>query len=113
MTEDDGRQIIIPQYKLIISYDVGPSNHEAYFRFIMSELVPTLQEMGIYMTEAWHTAYGDYPLRMAAFVSEDIETIHELLESEQWEDLEARFRSFVHNYTLQVVPYRQGFQFVK
>lgn len=110
---DDEREVIIPQYKLIISYDVVPSNHEAYFRFIMSELVPTLQGMGVYMTEAWHTAYGDYPLRMSAFVAEDIETIHEMLESERWLELENQFRHYVRNYQVHVVPYRQGFQFVR
>ena len=110
---DDEREVIIPQYKLIISYDVVPSNHEAYFRFIMSELVPTLQGMGVYMTEAWHTAYGDYPLRMSAFVAENIETIHEMLESERWLELENQFRHYVRNYQVHVVPYRQGFQFVR
>ncbi|NLH08448.1 MAG: hypothetical protein GX484_12690, partial [Chloroflexi bacterium] len=73
----------------------------------------TLQEMGVYMTEAWHTAYGDYPLRMAAFVTEDIETIYELLESERWHELEDQFRMYVRNFQLHVVPYRQGFQFVR
>ncbi len=110
---DEEREVIIPRYKLIISYDVIPSSHENYFRFIMSEFVPTLQEMGLYMTEAWHTAYGDYPLRMAGFVSEDIDTIHQLLDSEQWQDLQSRFHNYVRNYSLMVVPYRPGFQFIR
>ncbi len=110
---DQEREIIIPRYKLIISYDVNPANHENYFRFVMSEFVPTLQEMGLYMTEAWHTAYGDYPLRMAGFVAEDIETIQRLLGSDQWLELERRFQDYVRNYSLTVVPYRPGFQFIR
>ena len=42
---------------------------------MISEMVPAMQEMGVYMTEAWHTAYGEYPIRMVSFVSEEIETI--------------------------------------
>lgn len=111
--EEDRREVIIPQYKVIISYDVVPSNHEAYFRFMMSELVPMMQEQGIYMTEVWHTAHGDYPLRMAAFVTEDMETVQELLNSDRWQELESQFKSYTRNYHLYVVPYRQGFQFVR
>lgn len=109
----DNPEFIIPRYKLIVSYDVIPSAHDRYFRFVMSEFVPGLQEMGVYMTEAWHTAYGDYPLRMASFVAEDIATIERLIESPEWETLEERFQDYVRNYSLVVVPYRAGFQFVR
>lgn len=105
--------VIIPRYKMIITYDVLPSNQESYFQFVMSELLPTLQEMGIYMTEAWHTAYGDYPLRMATFVAEDLETLEDLLNSDTWDDLEDQFKLYIRNYSLSIIPFRQGFQFVK
>jgi hypothetical protein len=110
---DQEREIIIPRYKVIVLYDVLPSNHESYFQFVMSELVPSLQEMNVYMTEAWHTAYGDYPLRMAIFVAEDIGTIWSMLDSDRWQELESRFQSYVRNYSLKVVKYRRGFQFIR
>lgn len=106
-------EVIIPQYKLIITYDVLPSSHESYFQFVMSELLPTLQEVGVYMTEAWHTAFGNYPLRMASFVAEDLETLDDLLESDTWAELEAQFKLYIRNYSVAVIQYRQGFQFVK
>jgi len=105
--------VIIPRYKMIISYDVLPSSQESYFQFVMSELLPTLQEMGVYMTEAWHTAFGDYPLRMATFVSEDLDTLEDLLNSDAWSDLEDQFKLYIRNYSMSIIPYRQGFQFVK
>lgn len=104
---------IVPRYKIIVSYDVLPSNQENYFRFAMNEFIPILQEMGLYMTESWHTAYGDYPLRMAVFVSEDLESIEQLLRSERWQELESRFLTYVNNYSIHVVAYRQGFQFIR
>lgn len=110
---DEERDFIIPRYKLILSYDILAPAHEEYFQFVMGELVPSMQGMNVYMTEAWHTAYGDYPLRMASFVAEDYQTIRDMLESEHWRDLERRFLEFVRNYSLKVVRYRRGFQFVR
>ena len=113
MEENESREVIIPRFKIIISYDMLPGSNENYFRFIMGEFVPTLQDMGVYMTEAWHTAYGDYPLRMATFVAEDMDVIQDLLDSDEWQELEDQFKSYIRNFSMQVVPYRQGFQFVR
>lgn len=110
---DEDPQVIIPRYKMIISYDVALPTQESYYQFIIGELVPAMQEMGVYMTEAWHTAYGEYPLRMAAFVAEDFETLQAMLDSDRWQTLESQFRTYVRNYKRKIVSYRQGFQFVK
>jgi hypothetical protein len=109
---DQESEVIVPRYKMIMSYDVLPSNHDNYYQFVLGELVPAMQEMGIYMTEVWHTAYGNYPIRMTGFVAEDYETIQSMLDSERWQDLEDRLRAYVRNYSRKVVEYRQGFQFV-
>ena len=110
---DSSSGIIKPQYKVIMTYDILPSSQENYYRFVMSEFVPAMQEMGVYMSEAWHTAYGKYPLRMVTFVAEEMETIDEMLHSEEWQALEDRFLGDVRNYSVQIVPFRQGFQFVR
>jgi hypothetical protein len=109
---EENEQVIIPHFKMIISYDVLPSSHENYYQFVLGEMVPAMQEMGVYMTEAWHTAYGEYPIRMVSFVSEDIETINDMLGSDRWQDLETRLQSFIRNYSRKIVEYRQGFQFI-
>jgi hypothetical protein len=108
-----GSGFIIPRYKMILSYDVPSASYESYYQFVLRELVPALQEEGLYMVEVWHTAYGDYPLRMVGFVAEDFYTIRELLSSKRWRDLEHHLLSYVRNYSCQIVRYRQGFQFVR
>jgi len=110
---DEEPLVIVPRYKMIVSYDVVPPVQENYYQFVLGELVPALQEMGVYMTEAWHTAFGEYPLRMAAFVCEDLETLQDMLDSERWSDLETELQSYVRNYSRKVVEYRQGFQFTR
>lgn len=110
---DQEPEVIIPRFKLIVTYDVPSGGHDHYYQFIMSEFIPAMQEMGVYMAEAWHTAYGDYPLRMASFVAEDYETIQNMLSSKRWRELEGRFLTYVRNYSHKVVEYRPGFQFVR
>lgn len=110
--DSDTHQMIIPRFKLIIQYDILPDARDAYYQFVLGEFVPALQEMGVYMTEAWHTAYGPYPIRMTTFVTEDFATIEELFRSPRWEELETRFLGYVENYTRKVISYRSGFQIV-
>ncbi len=109
---EENEEVIIPHFKMILSYDVLPNNHDNYYQFILGEMVPAMQEMGVYMTEAWHTAYGEYPIRMVSFVSEEIETINNMLSSDRWNDLETRLMSYIRNYSRKVIEYRQGFQFI-
>ncbi len=106
-------EVIIPRFKLVVSYDIAVPTHESYYQFILGELVPAMQEMGVYMIEAWHTAYGEYPLRMATFVAEDYSTIQRMLESDRWNALENELLTYVRNYSRKIVAYRQGFQFVR
>jgi len=105
-------QMIIPRYKMIMLYDIQPGRREMYYEFVLGEFVPALQEMGIYIAEAWQTAHGEHPDRMASFVAEDYDTIEDAINSRRWFDLDERFRRYVTNYTLKIVPYRPGFQFI-
>ncbi len=99
--------------KLLIAYNVKPSHEEAYYRFMMGEFLPTAQSMGLEMIEGWHTAWGDYPQRLIGLVAEDEETIEEILASERWREIEDGLTRYVTDYHRQVVPYRNGFQFIK
>ena len=97
--------------KLLISYDILAETQQEYYEFIMREFIPKLQEMGVAMTEAWHTAYGDYPVRMTGFVAPDEETMTHLLHGEEWKTLAQQFERYVTNLQLKVIPYKEGFQF--
>jgi len=94
-----------------MSYDIPQENQQAHYEFILREFIPKLQAMGLAMTNAWHTAYGDYPLRMAEFVAPDRETLAGILNSDEWAELEKQLDRFVTNLQFKVVPYREGFQF--
>jgi hypothetical protein len=93
-------QRIVPRFKILVAYDLDTSDTDSYYQFVMGEFVPAVQAMGLYMLEAWHTAYGSYPIRLIGFVSEDAETIWEAFESDTFRRLEAKLL-------------REGFQFIE
>jgi hypothetical protein len=64
------------------------------------------------MSGAWHTAYGEYPVRLVEFVADDQMALNEVLESPAWGRLEARLQEFVVNYSKKIVRLRDDqFQF--
>ncbi|MBL8153211.1 MAG: hypothetical protein JNM70_03430 [Anaerolineae bacterium] len=102
---------IIPRYRLMMRYDIKPDQFEPYYQFVMNEFVPALQNMGLYMVAVWHTAYGDYPVRQVEFVTDSLETVREVFQSERWDKLEARLKTFTLRYERKLVRYRDRFQF--
>jgi hypothetical protein len=97
--------------KLLLSFDPVPELQEAYFHYVLGEFVPTLEYLGLRMCEAWHTAYGSYPLRLTGFTAPDRRTMDDILSSEDFLELEEKLQEFVENYKRRVVPMRRNFQF--
>ncbi|MBI4771212.1 MAG: hypothetical protein HY784_12580 [Chloroflexi bacterium] len=97
--------------KLLISYNPDPSQQEEYYQYVLGEFVPAMQHLGLPMSEVWHTAYGPYPLRLAAFVARDRATLEHVLTTPAFQDLESRFLQYVTDYQRRVVPLINRFQF--
>lgn len=98
-------------YKLLLMYEVKEELLQEYYQFVMGRYVPALQSMGLQMSEAWQTAYGDAPNRLIGFVCEDQSTMMEVMNSENWIALNNQLEQFVIDFNYKVIPYRGGFQF--
>lgn len=98
-------------HKLLLAYDVRQEQMQEYYRFMLGRYVPVMQAMGLEMSEAWHTAYGDFPDRLVGFVARDRQTLDELLSNDSWHSLNEELRRFVTNLDYKLIPYREGFQF--
>lgn len=98
------------QVKLLLSYDIRPGHENAYRRFVVEEFLPKAQELGLVPTDAWHTAYGNYPHRLIGFVAEDLATARAALDSDEWQTLMRRLESHTGKLTRRLVPFRGGFQ---
>jgi hypothetical protein len=102
---------IIPQYRLLMRYDIRLEMYEPYYQYVMNEFVPALHNMGLYMYGIWHTAYGEYPLRQVEFVTDSLQTVIEVFQSEHWRKLENKLKSFTTSYERKLVHYHDRFQF--
>lgn len=87
-----------------------PEAYEKHYRFLRTEFVPGMRDLGIYMTDVWQTLWGEYPLRIAEFVAESLETVRRGLESDAFKALEEKFLAYTVDYQRRVIPYRRGFQ---
>lgn len=97
--------------KLLMTYDPVPELRESYFDFMMGEFIPRLERLGLTMCESWHTAYGEYPLRLIAFMAPDGRTMQDVLTSQAFTVLEDGLKAYVFNYRRRTVPGRGWFQF--
>jgi hypothetical protein len=98
-------------YKLMMTWDVKPGYDQQYFEFVVREWVPGITKLGLQPRELWFTAYGDCPQISTSATTEDLETMREILKSEDWSDLQQRLNEYVNNYAEKVVVASPGFQF--
>ncbi len=105
------RELVEMSVKLLIAYSLKPGREEIYYRFMMAEFLPSLQDMNLTMAEAWQTAWGNYPQRLIGLVAEDRATVEETLASQRWREIEDKLIRYVTDYRRQLVPARTRFQF--
>lgn len=105
---------ITPRYKLMLFYDLTAVDIEDYYRFVMNEMVPSLQAQGLYIFRVFHTIPAQptngHRMRQVEFVAENLDTIQQVLHSEAWGDFEEKLLKHATNYTKKIVRFRQGFQ---
>lgn len=97
--------------KMLLSYNILPQRQETYLRFMLNDFIPALQKMGLSNIGVWHTAYGNYPMRLLVFAAETGDAMERVLESEIWTSLETKLKGYVTDYTRRIVPFDSRFQF--
>jgi hypothetical protein len=97
--------------KLLLTYSIRPESAQEYYEFVLGSYVPTMQALGLEMSEAWHTAYGPYPDRLVGFVSHDRETMLALIENNSWLELNEQLLEYVFDFEYKILKYGTGFQF--
>ncbi len=96
--------------KLLISYNIDIENAREYYEFALGQYIPTMQSLGLELSEAWHTAYGDYPNRLIGFVARDAGTMREVVHGETWEEMNDKLLEYVTDLDFKIIPYSLGFQ---
>ncbi|HEY4717998.1 MAG TPA: hypothetical protein VIH14_03200 [Anaerolineales bacterium] len=96
--------------KLLISWDIQPGREEDYFEFHIRKFVPALEGLGVALSEAWLTVYGEQPRLLAEAVIPDLVAARKLLDSNAWDDLGTQMEELVENFDYKLVAARGGFQ---
>ena len=96
--------------KLLMTWDIQPGREEDYFEFHIRKFVPALEGLGVALSEAWLTVYGEQPRLLAEAVMSDLNAARKLLDSNAWDDLGTQMEDLVENFDYKVVAARGGFQ---
>ena len=98
--------------KLLMSWDIKPGSESDYFEFVVREFAPGIMKMGVQPTEAWYTVFGDGPQILTGAVAEDLETMQEILASQEWQKLKGKLFEYVTNFDFKIVRATGRFQLI-
>jgi hypothetical protein len=98
------------QVKLLLAYNIRQGHENAYRRFVLEELLPKAQELGLTPTDAWHTAYGNYPNRLIGFIADDADAARQAMGSEEWKGMMRRLEAYTGDVKRRLVRLSGGFQ---
>ncbi len=96
--------------KVIMRWNVRPELESEYFEFLVHELIPAMNKLGISDIQVWYTAYGDCEQKMAEGISESTEKMLEIMRTAEWHDLTEKLQGFVEDFSQKVIPATRGFQ---
>lgn len=97
--------------KLIMTWDIAPEHEQEYFEFVVREFIPGVQRLGMDLSDAWATVYGNQPQIMVGAVVPSFARIRQLLRTNEWKGLHSQLQEYVINYSQKIVEARSGFQF--
>jgi hypothetical protein len=97
--------------KVIMSWDIIQGREQEYFEFVVRSFMPGVQKLGMALSDAWVTIYGDHPQVQVAAVVPGLDRARKIIQSEEWDILNNHLLDFVTNYNIKLAPLSGGFQF--
>jgi hypothetical protein len=96
--------------KLIMTWDILPGREQEYFEFVVRDFIPGMQKIGLEVSDAWFTMYGEQPQIMAAAQMSNLTSLNRVLASNEWQELTSLLLDYVENFQHKIVPAKAGFQ---
>ena len=96
--------------KLLMSWDIRSGHEGEYFEFVVQEFGPGLLKLGVRITDAWYTTFGDDPQILTGGVADDLDAMNSVLQSDEWRQLKRKLLTFVTNFEQKVIPATGRFQ---
>jgi len=96
--------------KLLMTWDIREGQEAPYMEFVVHELGPAMNRLGLTITDAWYTIAGSGPQVIIGGVAEDRETLFGILQHPDWHDLQSKLQGFVFNYRQKIAMPQGLFQ---
>lgn len=97
--------------KIILTWNIKPGKEQEYFNFVVSDYLPKVSKLGLDLTDAWVTVYGNEPQILIGAITPSFDKAKAVVRSEAWKDLNGQLDEFVDDFTLKIAPQRGVFQF--
>ena len=98
--------------KVLLTWNIRPGNEREHFQRIR-RFVSKLSALGLDLTDAWYTIYGDAPqilLGIVASADED-ERLERVLASKEWDEVLDELRQSITDYRQRFIKPAGPFQF--
>ena len=102
--------ILAAEVKILMTWDIQTGNEEDYFEFVVREYLPGMQKLGLPLSDAWLTMYGQRPRVMAEAKMPNLLDLQKVLRNPDWEELTDKLLEYVKNFNYKVVHATPGFQ---
>ena len=96
--------------KIIMRWNVRPEMESEYFEFLVRELIPAMNKLGINDIQCWYTAYGECEQKMAEGINESADDLLQVIRTAEWHNLTDKLQGFVLDFSQKVIPATRGFQ---
>ena len=99
------------EVKVLMTWSIKPGREQEYFGFVVGEFLPKANKMGLDLTDAWVTVFGDHPQILVGALLPRAEDAQKLVESEGWETLTNQLKEYVDDFGYKIVRPSGAFQF--
>jgi len=90
-------------FKFTQHFNVNAADYYAYTAFVRNEHLPKMGQFGMDMVGGWYVAVGGTPYVVAEGRADDLTTIGEMLESQEFQMLTLKLLSMVSNYGCKIL----------
>ncbi len=96
--------------KLLLTWDIREGKESSYMDFVVHELGPGLNRLGLTITDAWYTVAGEGPQVIIGGVAENAEALQRVLQHPEWEKLRQKLLTYVVNFRQKITTPQGLFQ---
>lgn len=96
--------------KLLMRWDIRAEREAEYSDFVANEFIPRINKLGLVEIQAWYTVYGDCEQILISGVTQTMDQMNYILNTDEWDRLRERLDELVDDFSIKVVQANAGFQ---